>query len=106
MKIFIPVVAVRAPAARAQINFHVAGTRRGAANLQDGVAKIGAAFEAGKSGVKNADAFSIGGFQLTALEPLVLPDCLQQAFGRKMLVAQKICGDRLRAPDGVKIFAR
>jgi hypothetical protein len=95
---------VRAPAARAQINFHITGTRRFVADLQNGIAKIRAAFEAGEPGVKNADRFSAAGFQFTALQPLMLPDSLKQEFGRKMFVAQKVCGGGLLTPLGVKIF--
>ena len=104
LEIFILVVAVRAPAARTQINFHVAGARRIIADLQNGVAKIRAAFEAGKAGMKNADDFSAGSFQLAAFEPLVLPNGLKQAFGREIFVAQKICGGDLRTPLRVEIF--
>ena len=62
LKIFIFVMPVRAPAAGAQINFNVTGTRTFISDLQNGVAKIRPAFETGKSGVKNADGFSAGGF--------------------------------------------
>jgi hypothetical protein len=56
--------------------------------------------------MKNADAFSTGGFQFAALEPLALPDGLQQALGRKGFVAQKVCGDGLGTPLRVKVFRK
>ena len=62
LEIFIFVVAVRAPAACTQINFHVAGARTFISDLQNCVAKIRAAFEAGESGMKNADNFSVRSF--------------------------------------------
>jgi hypothetical protein len=42
-------VAVGAPAADAQVNFHVTGTRRSAADLNDRAAKIRPAFDARKA---------------------------------------------------------
>ena len=59
LEIFIFVVSVRAPAGGTQINFHVAGARRGVPDLQDGVAKVRAALDAGEAGMKNADDFSV-----------------------------------------------
>ena len=82
-EIWISVVAVRVPAAGAQINFHVAGARRVIADLQNGAAKIRPALGAGKAGMKNADDSPVGGFERVALEALMLPDGLQQAFGRR-----------------------
>jgi hypothetical protein len=48
-KIWVAVVAVGAPAADAQVNFHVTGTRRSAADLNDRAAKIRPAFDARKA---------------------------------------------------------
>jgi hypothetical protein len=104
LKIFVPIVAVGPPAARVQINFHIAGARRGVADLQNGVAEIRPTFEADEPGVKNADAYSIGGFQFAAFEPLMLPDGLQEPLRWKMFVAQKTCRDGLRPPLRVKLF--
>ena len=77
LKIFIPVVAVRAPAAGLQINFHVAGNGLFIFKLQNCAAKIRAAFDADKTGMKNADSFSVGRFELVAAQALMLPDGLQ-----------------------------
>ena len=87
----IAVVAVRVPAAGAQINFHVAGARRVVADLNDRAAKIRPAFGAGEAGMKNADGLSVGGFELVAAQALMLPDGLEQTFGRRIIfVAQDI----------------
>jgi hypothetical protein len=104
-EIRIAVVAVRVPALAAQINFHVAGARRFAAHLDDGAAKIRPAFGAGKTGMKHADDFPVQGFQPVAPQSLVPPDGLEQTLGGEtILVAQRVCGTALVAPEGVKIF--
>lgn len=61
-KIGISIVAVGAPAAGAQIHFNVSGAWGLGSDLQDCPAKIRAAFEVGKTGVKNTHAFSGNGF--------------------------------------------
>ena len=88
-EILIVVVAVRAPAAGAQVNLHVAGTRRVAADLDDRAAKIRPAFDADETGMKHADGFAVGGFQLVAPQPLVLPDGLEQPLGRQPFSSRK-----------------
>jgi hypothetical protein len=103
----IAVVTVGAPAAGAQINFHVTGTRRGVADLNDRAAKIRPAFDADKTGVQNPNGSAIGSLKPVALQPLVAPDGLEQAFRRRVIfVAQDIPGVKARAPVGVKIFGR
>ncbi len=106
-KIQVAVVTVGAPASGAQVNFHVAGTRRGGADLDDRAAKIRPAFNADKTGMQNADGPAIGGLEPVALQPLVAPDGLEQAFRRRIIfVAQDIPRAKARAPAGVKIFRR
>jgi hypothetical protein len=105
LETWIPVVAVRVPAVAAQINFHVAGAWRFAADLDDGFAKIWSTFGAGEAGVQHADIFPIQGFQLVAPEPLMPPDGLEEALGGKaVFVPQNVRGAALVAPDGVKIL--
>jgi hypothetical protein len=106
LKISIFVVAVRVPVVRPQINFHIAGMRRVIADLQKRVAKIRPAFVAGEAGMKDPDDSSVRSFQFAALEPLMLPNGLQQAFGRELFIAQKVCGDGLRAPLRIEILCR
>jgi hypothetical protein len=104
-KIRVAVVTVGAPAADAQVNFHVTGTRRGVADLNDRAAKIRPAFDTDKTGMQNANGFSIGGLEPVALQPLVVPDGLEQAFRRRIVfVAQDVSRAQARAPAGIKIF--
>ena len=103
----VAVVTVGAPAAGAQVNFHIAGTRRGVANLNDRAAKIRSALNADKTGMQNPDGFSVGSLEPVALQPLVAPDGLEQAFRRRgVFVAQDMHQAKARAPVGVKIFSR
>jgi hypothetical protein len=98
-------VAVRVPAGGNQINFHVAGNWRLIFKLQNRAAKIRPALGAGETGMQHADIFSVGRFELVALEALVLPDGLQQFFRRRGTgVAQEVDGAALLAPDGVEVF--
>jgi hypothetical protein len=103
----VAVVTVCAPTADAQVNFHIAGTRRGVADLNDRAAKIRPAFDARKARMQNANGFPIGGLEPVALQPLVVPDGLEQALRRRIIfVAQDIPRAKARAPVGVKIFRR
>jgi hypothetical protein len=105
LELRIAVVTVGAPAAGAQVNFHVAGTRRGVADLNDRAAKIRPAFDADKAGMQNPDGFSVGSLEPVALQPLVAPDGLKQAFGGQVIfVTQDVRRVQARAPVGVKIF--
>jgi hypothetical protein len=57
--------------------------------------------------MQNPDGSAIGSLEPVALQPLVAPDGLEQAFrGRIIFVAQDIPGTKARAPVGVKIFSR
>ena len=102
----IAVVTVGAPAADAQVNFHVTGTRRGVADLNDRAAKIRPAFDADKAGMQNANGFSIGGLEAVASQPLVVPDGLKQVFRwRIIFVTQDTPRAQARAQVGVKIIS-
>ncbi len=98
---------MRMPAARSQIHLHIAGTRRSVPDLNDRAAEIRSAFGAGETGMENADGLLIGGPELFAAQALVLPDGLQQAFGRRItFVAQDIHRPATQAPVSVKIFGQ
>jgi len=57
--------------------------------------------------MKDANRLSIGGFQLVAPQPLMLPDRLQQAFRRNpAFVVQNRRRDETCSPGGVEIFSR
>jgi hypothetical protein len=104
-EIRIAVVAVRVPAVAVQINFHVAGARRFAADLDDRAAKIRPTLGADETGMQHADSFPVRGFQLVTPQPLMPPDSLEQTFGREpVFIAQNVRGAALVAPDGVKTF--
>jgi len=100
-------MAVRVPAARAQIHFHIAGTRCVVADLNHRATKVRSAFGTGEAGMENTDGLFIGGHEPVAAQALVLPDGLQQAFGRRIIfIAQDICRAATQAPVGVKIFGQ
>ena len=93
----IPVVAVGAPTAGPEVNFHVTRTRRIVADLHERIAKIRPALDVGKTGMKHADAPPVQCHKLVAPQSLMLPDDLQQALrGRVRVVAQE---GRDTAPD-------
>ena len=93
VKIRVFIVAVGVPATGLQVNFHIARNGLFISDLQDGAAKIRAAFEAGKTRVKNPDGFSIRRLELIAFEALVLPDGLQQFFWRRgIFIAERVNG--------------
>ena len=107
LEIRVAVVTVGAPAGGAQVNFHIAGTGRGVADLNDRAAKIRPAFDADKPGMQNPDGSAIGGLEPVALQPLMTPDGLEQAFRRRIIfIAQDLRRAEARAPVGVKIFSR
>ena len=106
-EIRVAIMTMGAPAAGAQVNFHVAGTRCGVAELNDRTAKIRPALDADKTGMQNPDGFPVVRLEPVALQPLVVPDGLEQAFRRRIIfVAQDIPRAKARAPAGVKIFRR
>jgi hypothetical protein len=73
--------------------------------LQHGAAKIRSAFGTNEAGVQHAHARAIGRLELIALEPLVLPDRLQQFFRRGgAAIAQQIHRAALFPPHSVKIL--
>jgi hypothetical protein len=41
--------------------------------------------------MKNANRFSVSGFQFIATQSLMLPDGLKQSFVRKIFIAQSAC---------------
>ena len=101
----IAVMAMRTPAGGLQVDLHVAGLRRGPANLNDGAAKIRPAFDAHKTGMQDADSPAIGGAQPVATEALMTPDGLEEPFGRHIgFVAQDASRAFRHPPAGVKIF--
>jgi hypothetical protein len=106
LEIWVAVVAVCAPAIGAQINFHVAGTRRAVADLNDRILKIRPALGADKTGVKNADGFPIRSFEPVTAQALMLPNGLEQALGwYTVCITQKSCLAGRNSPVGIKIVS-
>ena len=99
------IMAMHVPAGGTQVDFDIADKGRFIAQLQHRAAKIRAAFDADKTGMKNSDAPAIGGLELIAPEALVLPDGLQQPLGRPAIfLAQRADVAAAFAPPGVEIF--
>ena len=72
----IAIVAVPAPGRRADVNFHVADSRRIGGELEHGAVKIGTGLVIPESRMKNAQLLAVQGPQLIAPQPLMLPDLL------------------------------
>ena len=85
----IAIMAVRDPAAGMDVHFHVPRPRRFAAELNDGAPKIRSAFPAHESRMKHPQGFAVQGCEMIAVEALVLPDGLEQAFGRRLVLLVK-----------------
>jgi len=105
-EIGIAMVAVGAPAGGAQIDFDISGAWGLGADLQDRAAKIRAAFQIGEARVKNAHILSRERFEFGAAQALVLPNGLDEPFGREPLVAEAIFGEGAGPPLGVKIIGK
>jgi hypothetical protein len=82
LKSGIAVVPVRPPAGDANVHFHIAGARRGITDLDERIAKVRTAFDIGKTGMKQTNTLTVQRFQLITTQALVLPDGLEQTFGR------------------------
>ena len=99
----VTVMAVGAPAAGTEINLDVAGLGRVVAKLDERAAEIGAALHAAETGMKDADGLTVQGLKLFAEQALVLPDGLQEAFGRRVpVVAQDGDDPATDAPLGIE----
>jgi len=96
-------MAVRMPAARMQIDFHVPTPRGFVPQLHERIPKIRAAFQAHETWVQDAHGQAVQSGELIPQQTLVLPHGLQQAFGRRILaVAQERDGPASDAELGVK----
>jgi hypothetical protein len=76
---------MRVPAVQLQIHFNVARQGWGAAKLNDCTMKIRSAFSIQKTGMQNANGPTIECFQSIAPQTLMLPDGLEQRFGRNFV---------------------
>lgn len=98
-------MAVRPPAGGFKVDFHIAGARGLAAELNDRAVEIRAALAVQKTGMKNSQAASVQRGELFAEQALVSPDRLQQDFRRRRFVFAQLRNQRtLCAPAGIKIL--
>jgi hypothetical protein len=99
----IAVVRMGVPAAGAQVDLDIARSGRFFSNLHDGASKIRAALDAFEAGMKNSQGLAVQGSKLIANETLVLPDGLEQPFGRRIVVlTQEGRNAAANTPLGIK----
>ena len=100
-------MAVGVPAARQDIDLHIARAGRFPAKLDKGAVEIRTAFATDKSRMKNADRLTVQTPELFAQQALVLPDSLEQPFGRGFVpLAQERHGAGFPAPLGVEVVRK
>jgi len=73
---------MRLPVLRHQIDLHIARARRFLSKLNDRVLEIGACAAIPETGMQHAHRLAVGGAEFIAAEALVVPDILEQTFGR------------------------
>ena len=94
---------VRAPPVCVKVYFNIASAWWSVAELDDGTAKIRAAFATDKSGVKYSHGLAVQGFQLLPEQSLMLPDGLEQFLRRQgFAFAQNADAAALQPPPRVK----
>jgi hypothetical protein len=101
----IALVPVGLPVAGNPVNFHVAGTGRFVAELQDRAVEVGAGGPVPKAGMEDAQRLAVEGLQILAPQPLMEPDALEEAFRGLggVALAQEKGRFILRPPAGVEI---
>jgi hypothetical protein len=77
----IDVVAVAVPGGGVQIDLDIAGPGKIIAELDQGIAEVGAGFMVPETGVKNPEGTTVQGDELIPAEALVLPERLEKALG-------------------------
>lgn len=76
----VDVVAMSVPCGGVQVDFDVARSGKILAELNEGVAKIGAGFVVPKARVKNSERLTVQRDEFVSAEALVQPECLQETF--------------------------
>lgn len=95
------------PSAGAQVNFNITHARGILADLDDCPAEIGPVLQIVETGVKNSDTLAVQGHELFAAQALVLPNSLEQALRRRVVVvAENRDGSAANTPFGVKIVGK
>src|SRR5579872_5999859 len=83
LKSGIDIMTMRAPTAGMEVDLDVAGARGFGANPDHGPAKIRASLVIFETRMKNSHDMSVQGLELVAQQTLLLPDSLEQFFGRR-----------------------
>jgi len=78
----IDIMAMGSPTAGTKVHLHVAGLRRFVTKLKDRLAKIRPSLQIVKTGMKNFYRLTVQRLKLVSKQPLMQPDCLQQALRR------------------------
>jgi hypothetical protein len=96
---------MRLPILRKQIDLDIARPRFFLGKLENGAAKIGTGSVIPETGMKHAHRLAIDGAEFIAAEALVVPDVLQEPFGRMrgIAFAQEGPSLLLRAPLSIKV---
>jgi hypothetical protein len=101
----IAVVMMGLPILREDVNFDIARARLVLAELQDSAAEIGAGLVIPKARMEHAHRLASQGAEIVAAEALMVPEVLQEAFGRMRggAFAQEETSLLFGAPLGVKV---
>jgi hypothetical protein len=91
------------PILRQHVNLDVTRVRFLLADLQDGAVKIGSGLVIPKARMQHAHRLAVQGAEIVAAEALVVPDVLEEAFGRMWggAFTQEETSLLFRAPLGV-----
>jgi len=92
-KSWIAIMPMRVPAARSQVHFHISRLCGLFSHLHNRCAKIRTPFQIEKPRVQNSNRLAIESLKLISQQPLVLPDCLQQALRGRRVVFLKYTND-------------
>jgi hypothetical protein len=99
---WIFIMPVRPPAGRPQIHFDITGLDRTITNLNHRAPEIWTAFDTVKTRMKHTYGLAVQCSELIAQQPLMLPDRLQQSFGRRIhILAQERPDAAAHTPLGI-----
>lgn len=103
----ITVVAVRVPSVRVKVQLDVGAERSVAGYLDHGIAEVRSRAMIPKAWMKNAQSAPVGKSEVFAAKSLVMPDALEQTFGRQSATVLKHHeGTAASPPCCIKALAR